>query len=278
MLSEAKLPRHFWGEALYAAVHVINLSPSVPLDSDVPNRVLFGKDVFYDHLRVFGCNAYVHIPKDERSKLDSKTRECIFVGYGEDQFGYRFYDPIEKKLVRSRDVVFAEEQFISDIEKAPASTSQIGGDLVDLSSPHLVPAPIPAEVQDDDIEDNMPEVNIPADDDNVEEVDHQDHPEDQPPPAPVRRSERGHIPSTRYPSTEYICLTDEGEPECFEEAIESDDRELWMDEMKDKIGSLHENHTYDLVKLPKAKKALKNRWVYKLKQDEDDNKPKYKAE
>ncbi|CAO2820963.1 unnamed protein product [Amaranthus hypochondriacus] len=232
MLSEAKLPRQFRGEALYAAVHVINLSPIVPLDGDVPNRVCYGKDVSYDHLH---------------------------------QFGYTFYDPVEKKLVRSRDIVSAEEQFISDIKKAPASTSQIGGDLVDLSSLPLVPAPNPTEVQHDDIEDNIPEVCIPDDDDNVEKVDHQDHPKDQPPSAPVRRSERGHIPSTRYPSTEYICLTDEGEPECFEEAIKSDDRELWMEAMKDEISLLHENHTFDLVTLPKGKKAFRIRWVYKLK-------------
>ena len=59
----------------------------------------------------------MHIPKDERSKLDVKTRQCIFVGYGLDEFGYRFYDPVEKKLVRSRDVVFVEDQTIQDVEK-----------------------------------------------------------------------------------------------------------------------------------------------------------------
>ena len=59
--------------------------------------------------------------------------------------------------------------------------------------------------------------------------------------------------------------------------MESDDRELWMEAMKDEINSLHENHTFDLVKLPKGKKALRNRWVYKLKQDENAKKPKYKA-
>jgi len=29
-----------------------------------------------------------------------KTRRCIFIDYGEDEFGYRFYDPVENKLVR----------------------------------------------------------------------------------------------------------------------------------------------------------------------------------
>nr|KYP45301.1 Retrovirus-related Pol polyprotein from transposon TNT 1-94 [Cajanus cajan] len=57
MLSDAKLPKHFWGEALYTAVHVINLTLSVILDSEVPDKIWFGKNVSYDHLRVFGCNS-----------------------------------------------------------------------------------------------------------------------------------------------------------------------------------------------------------------------------
>ena len=122
ILSEAKLPKHFWGEALYIAVHVINLSPAVALNSEVTNKIWFGKNVKYDHLRVFGCKSFVHVPKDERSKLDAKSRQCIFIGYGEDEFGYRFYDPIEKKLVRSRDVKFMEDQTIEDIDKREKST------------------------------------------------------------------------------------------------------------------------------------------------------------
>ncbi|RDX96554.1 hypothetical protein CR513_20771, partial [Mucuna pruriens] len=72
------------GEALYTAVHVINLSPIVALNTEVPNKIWFGKDVKYDHLRVFGCKTFVNVPKDERSKLDMKTRQCIFIGYGHD--------------------------------------------------------------------------------------------------------------------------------------------------------------------------------------------------
>ena len=58
------------------------------------------------------------MPKDERSKLDAKTRQCILIGYGLDEFGYKLYDPIEKKLVRSRDIIFMENQTIEDIDKA----------------------------------------------------------------------------------------------------------------------------------------------------------------
>ena len=74
MLSEAKLPKHFWGEALYTVVHVINLSYVVAFNSEVPNKIWFGKNVKYDHLRVFGCKSFVHVLKDERSKLDAKSR------------------------------------------------------------------------------------------------------------------------------------------------------------------------------------------------------------
>ena len=40
MLCEAKLPKHFWGEALYMAVHVINLSHVVSLNSEVTNKIV----------------------------------------------------------------------------------------------------------------------------------------------------------------------------------------------------------------------------------------------
>ena len=40
----------------------------------------------------------------------------------------------------------------------------------------------------------------------------------------VRRSTRECRPSTRYPSSEYILLTDEGEPECFQEVKSHKDK------------------------------------------------------
>ncbi|KAB5537672.1 hypothetical protein DKX38_015205 [Salix brachista] len=73
---------------------------------------------FYELLSVLSQYILARLKApDERSKLDVKTRQCIFLGYGLDEFGYRLYDPVEKKLVRSRDVVFMEDQTIHDIEK-----------------------------------------------------------------------------------------------------------------------------------------------------------------
>ncbi|KAI5339317.1 hypothetical protein L3X38_018589 [Prunus dulcis] len=94
MLSHAKLPNSFWGETLMTTVDLINLSPSATLNGDVPNKFWSGKDVSYNHLKVFGSRAFVHIPKDERSKLNVNTKECIFVGYGNEEFRYRLWDPV----------------------------------------------------------------------------------------------------------------------------------------------------------------------------------------
>ena len=41
--------------------------------------------------------------------------------------------------------------------------------------------------------------------------------------------------------------------------------------------SLLENHTYDLVKLPQGKKAFINKWVYKLKTENNGSQLRYKA-
>jgi ATP-binding cassette subfamily B (MDR/TAP) protein 1 len=47
--------------------------------------------------------------------------------------------------------------------------------------------------------------------------------------------------------------------------------------MQEEINSLHKNHTYELMKLSKSKKVLKNKWVYRIKQEEHTSHPRYKA-
>nr|AAR96002.1 retrotransposon-like protein [Musa acuminata] len=162
----------------------------VPLKGDVQERVWRGKDISYNHLRVFGCKAFVHIPKDERSKLDNKAKACIFLGYGHEEFGYRLWDPVNKKIIRSRDVVFLEDQLFDDVY------DDHGGDE--------------QEDHGENVSDDTPTV------DDIE-------PTEQAPPSPVeiplRRSTRERQPSTRYPPHEYVMLTNEGESETYQEAI-----------------------------------------------------------
>ena len=69
MLKLAKLHKSFWGEGVNTAVYLINRSPSVSLDFDIPQRVWTGKDVSYSHLKVFRCKAFILVPNEQRSKL-----------------------------------------------------------------------------------------------------------------------------------------------------------------------------------------------------------------
>jgi len=240
-------------------------------------------------LRVFGCKAFVHVPKDERSKLDVKTRQCIFIGYGQDEYGYRLYDPVEKKLVRSRDVEFMEDQTIKDIDKVEKTTSEKDSKLYDID-----PIRMPVhdldnaenDVQNDEQHDYVgdqqlgDDLDVPVDDDEEEHDMSQDENLGnalEPPQAQLRRSNRQRKPSTRYSFDEYVTLTDGGEPECYQEAIENEEKQKWLDAMQDEMKSLHDNHTVDLVKLPKGKKALENRWIYKLKQESNSTSLRYKA-
>jgi len=42
----------------------------------------------------------------------------------------------------------------------------------------------------------------------------------------------------RYSPNEYVILTDDGEPECFREAMESEEKRNWLDAMKYEMKSL----------------------------------------
>jgi len=40
--------------------------------------------------------------------------KCTLVGYGEDEFGYKLWDDQNRKMIRSRDVVFNEKVMYKD--------------------------------------------------------------------------------------------------------------------------------------------------------------------
>jgi ATP-binding cassette subfamily B (MDR/TAP) protein 1 len=93
----------------------------------------------------------------------------------------------------------------------------------------------------------------------------------------LRRSTRPRQPSTKYSPREYVLVTDGGEPECFNEAMSHEKKSEWLKAIQEEMKSLHENHTFELVKLPKGKRALKNKWMFRLKIDEHCLQPRYKA-
>ena len=67
------------------------------------------KKARHSHLRVFGSIAHVHVSDERRTKLDDKSESFIFIGYDSNLKGYKLYNPSNKKVVISRDVIFDEK-------------------------------------------------------------------------------------------------------------------------------------------------------------------------
>jgi len=94
----------FLGLAVLTGVHIHNCLPSQSHDDMSPRQHWTGKEPGVGHLRVlFGSTTFVHIPKEKRCKLDTKSVKCILVGLGyEENAGskvYRLDDTANKKIV-----------------------------------------------------------------------------------------------------------------------------------------------------------------------------------
>jgi len=111
MMFHSKLSVNFWAEAVNTAVYLKNRSTTTALDGITPYKCLFNRKPDVAHLRVFGCIAFVHVPSDQRKKLDRKSRKGIFVGYPHGTKCYKLYDLVSCTFLRSRDVVFLEREF-----------------------------------------------------------------------------------------------------------------------------------------------------------------------
>ncbi|KAE8654176.1 E3 ubiquitin protein ligase upl2, putative isoform 2 [Hibiscus syriacus] len=157
MRIHAGLPKFLWAEAINTAAYLINRGPSVPLDGRIPEEVWSKKEINLSHLRVFGCISY---------------------------FGYRFWDYENRKIIRSRDVIFNENVMYKDRSTA--------------------------------------------------------------------------------------------ESKCYDEAMQVEDSVKWESSMKDEMDSLMSNQTWELAELPPGKKALHNKWIYRIKEEHDGSK-RYKA-
>ena len=97
------------------------------------------------------------------------------------------------------------------------------------------------------------------------------------PVAEVRGSSRIIRPPQRYSlALNYLMLIDGGELECYDEALQDENSSKWELAMKDEMDSLLGNQTWELTEFPKGKKALHNKWVYRIKNKHDGSK-RYKT-
>ena len=108
------LPKLFWAKVVNTIAYLINRGPSVPLCCKLPEEEWIGKAVSLSHLKVFDCISYMHINAEKRDKPDAKSRKSFFIGYGTDEFGYKFWNEQDKKVIRNKNIIFNRRTLYKD--------------------------------------------------------------------------------------------------------------------------------------------------------------------
>ena len=100
-----------------------------------------------------------------------------------------------------------------------------------------------------------------------------------PEPTVPRRSERERQNPDRYGDWVAFIATNQlsDEPLNMKEALSSPEEGEWLKAIKKEIDSLHFNDVWDLVELPKGRKVVGSKWVFKRKLGPDGSVERYKA-
>jgi len=101
LLQISSLPRHS-----LSTIKIISLSYLVRLGDRLPPNSLKPP---LEHLRRFGCDAYVYVPAQRRKKLDSRTRHCSHPGYVHNTTKlWRVWEIATGQVIQVPDVIFDE--------------------------------------------------------------------------------------------------------------------------------------------------------------------------
>lgn len=265
MLYESKLDKSFWGEAALCATYILNRSPTANLEK-LPAEMFYGKEININKLRVFGCLAYNHIPKELRRKLDNKSEACIMIGYTDN--GYRLWNLKKEKIEVGISVIFDENKTIEDFN----------GSKVEIEYLNENHEP------ENELEENKDEEIIKE---NVEE--NTEEKEETYEDATLRRSIRNKRKPTHLNDFElnfeaemiHTALNAETYlddiPQNYYDIKGREDEKDWNIAIKEEIDSLLENETWEMTYLPPGRKAIESKWIFKLKEDVDGNISRYKA-
>lgn len=220
----ASLPKTFWVKTVNTVAYLINRGLSIPLGCKSPKEEWIGKAVSVSHLKVFSYVSYVHINAEKRDKLDAKSKKCFFIEYGINKFGYKFWDEQDKKIIRSKDVIFNKRTLyknknVLDVESVGKLI--MGNEQVEFK-----------EITKEDVAKKIHE--------NPQNVIAQP----QPSIHQLKRSTRiSRLPDRYSPYLYYLLLINGGKPECYEKAMESEDSMKWELAMKEEMKSLKKNQT-----------------------------------
>jgi hypothetical protein len=111
MMKTAEMPDKFWGEAVTTAVYLLNRSLTSSLEGRTSYEAWHSNKPTIHHLRTFRCVVYTKVTRPHLAKFDDRGCKGVFIGYEAGSKAYRVYDPVEGRVIMSRDIVFNENTF-----------------------------------------------------------------------------------------------------------------------------------------------------------------------
>jgi hypothetical protein len=281
MILEQDMDKEFWAEAISTSTYLKNRSPTRALSNQTPEEAWSGKKPTLAYLRPFGCKAYAHVPIQKRSKLDTKTVECIMMGYSTESKAYRVFDPIRRTILITRDVVFDESEKQNTIEitekKGIDTPDQNSATKNDQNGPKITIEPIPDSEQIQN--ENLPSEN-PEDDpvqiilrEIAQKLDKITNGKTE----ELRRSSRESKKPDRYGEHPQHAKLAIAEPRSYKEAMSSESAKQWEQAAKLEMETIEANKTWTLVDLPPNRKSIGCRWLFKVKYDAAGNIERHKA-
>ena len=215
-----------------------------------PEEAWKGNKLDISYLRIFGCQAFMHIPDQQRKKWDARSRKLIHVGYCEKSKGYRLIDPKDGKLYKARNVVFFENEMKEEsTTEGENEQNQIEEILLTEDSESIEENMLEREEK----QESTSEIEAP--DENVEERTRKKFPD----------------------MVQYMTWREDSdrEPLTIKEALNGKDKEKWSKAIEEELRSHEKKQTWKLVELPEDKKAIDSKWVFKIKTE--NGKYRYKA-
>lgn len=276
--------KFLWAEAIATSVYVHNRLLDKQSSEITAFEQVFKKKPDLSNLRVFGCKAFTHIPKETRKVWDPKAKPLVFVGYDSNSRKYRLYDPEKKSIIISRNVSFSEkEDMLPDQTQEDDDTTDTSDEAEDqeteLEETESGESGNTTTEEDESVpvqrREKIPVVVTTSDGEFEAEI-------------PSQGQSRIRIPTKKYDLRDRTKLKkpdrfqanvanvyDLNEPSTYTEAVESSDSHKWIEAMKNEMNSHKTNGTWEIVKKPAKAKVLDCRWIFRIKKNE--NGPLFKA-
>ena len=276
----------FWAEAINTANYIRNRAYTKSCKEDkTPFETVNGNTPNLSHLRIFGCDAYVHTPKQRRkNKFDDRAKRGFLIGYDKGK-AYRVFMLDKKEIIISKDVDFNETENLNDMETI--KPIEFNGfeidDLFDIDNLCESENTKNSTQNQDPVQDSNANAPSNAIDNNT---DHDSDNDELLYVPNIRRSARataGEPPERFHENHIALMMQSTGPvqsksiPKNFKSAVTGKDMRHWIEAMNQEFDTLTKMNTWKLVKLPKDRKAIRVKWVYDIKTNSDGEIERYRA-